>query len=703
MRRKLAIALTLVLVLVILVPSEALAQSVVDGNIGNASGFRYSYERRSFHAAGLEWAFYVEASNLNFRTTSDYVTWSAATTIRSVGAQDSERFSVSYDAPFGYYAASDGVNTYFRKFTPNANGTMTWVAAEQTVVAAASAPNLTIDSSGHPWIVSGATVYKSSTTSGTWVEDVANGFPYAVGTNMTTLIPLTSGRMFLMNGGSSSKMMGKRYVPPADGGPAWGALVYGTSNVESTHYYCAVGESDTVHTVFLKDVTYDIVYTTYSYSTNTFGAETVVAAATADAVPAISRNTATNDLDVYWLNSGTEKVYFARMVGGVVWSGDYNIVTDPDGINQGTNINSAYYTSGSGDQGVYYGAGAAASLMVKFKHLSEPFDVDTLTPSPIAENTATLRGEITSLGFGNADERGIYYDTAPSLGNTTGTLVKWSETGSFGVGVFTQGFTGFTEGQSYYCITYATNDFGTSYGEWVEFIPGGTGGWVVLTLDPTDIEDFEATFNADITEIAGTYATVHGFQYGYTATPTWSWTETGSFTVGSYSYIIDTLDADQIYYVRALAGNSTVVDYGQWIGFITEQPSTTDPWSPGGGNDTLIPVPPEPGGWVLPSPVTSPTSSGGSIGNTIIGALLNPFLEASGFPIEFIYWTMACIICELLCLAAYALSKHLFVVFCAGALVIGYICALQLIDWWLIFPYIAMGIGLMVNEKQFAF
>jgi hypothetical protein len=260
------------------------------------------------------------------------------------------------------------------------------------------------------------------------------------------------------------------------------------------------------------------------------------------------------------------------------------------------------------------------------------------------------------------------------------------------------------EGNKYYYIAHALGDYGEAWGTWSQFTAGGSaGGIAVLTLDPTGVGDFEATFNGEIVATGGSYLEMRGFRYGHSDTPTWLWDEGGNFTVGIYSHTITDLEADSIYYVQAIAGNETETDYGQWIGFITQPPSTTDPWSPGGGNDTLIPVPPQPGGWILPSPVTSPTTSGGSIGNTIIGALLNPFLEASGFPIEFIYWTMACIICELLCLAAYALSKHLFVVFCAGALVIGYICALQLIDWWLIFPYIAMGIGLMVNEKQFAF
>jgi len=571
MKRKLALALMLVMCLLILMPWDVLAQSVVDSNIGNASGFHYAYRRYDFYAAGRYWSFYVEANNLDYRTNTDPDTlpWSAATTIRALGQQNSERFSIAYDGTYGYYAASNGVNTYFRKFTPNSDGTISTPVggfAEQTVVAAASNPNLAVDSAGCPWITSPSNVYKSSTADGSWVEDAANGFPYPIETNMNGLISLTTGRMALIMGGDASKMYAKRYVPPVDGGPAWGALVYGTSNCESSAYYSAVGEGDTVHITFINAATHAITYTTYSYSTNSFGAETVIAAASNLSIPAISRNTSTGDLDVYWMD--TNVVHFARRVG-TTWSSAYHLVDpDPDVAYRGDFLNTAYNTSSIGDQGVYYLAGGVGgtNMMLKFKHLSEVFNVETLSATAVTATTATMNGEITSLGFGTATNRGFYINTIPSL---VGATQHDEAAGGYGVGAFSHGVAGLLNGLDYFYIAYASNAYGTKYGLWVQFTAGGSGSsFVVETLTPTNISSSGATFNANVLNV-GPGITWHGFEYGKTVATMIPWVEACGNTTGAYSHPVTGLAEDTLYYVRAMIGNGTATSYGEYVGFFT--------------------------------------------------------------------------------------------------------------------------------------
>jgi hypothetical protein len=87
--------------------------------------------------------------------------------------------------------------------------------------------------------------------------------------------------------------------------------------------------------------------------------------------------------------------------------------------------------------------------------------VTSPTAASITATTATLGGNITSIGCSGVTVRGIEWSTTSGFANGTGTQVATS--GSFATGVFTQAVTGLPSGTVIYYKAFATNLTGTGY------------------------------------------------------------------------------------------------------------------------------------------------------------------------------------------------------------------------------------------------
>jgi hypothetical protein len=169
------------------------------------------HQNKGFWAAGRFWTFYFDGANLCFTTSLDGVTWAAATTVRVITTGGD--FSVVYDptSGYGYYAAVQSRTAgtskiFFRRFTLNSDGTITYSAAEQTAVTSVAntfyfEPTITVTTLGYVYIgyglsVSGSQtpyITKSTATDGTWspatsfpfqLTSTANAFQTAIVLNM---------------------------------------------------------------------------------------------------------------------------------------------------------------------------------------------------------------------------------------------------------------------------------------------------------------------------------------------------------------------------------------------------------------------------------------------------------------------------------------------------------------------------------------
>jgi IPT/TIG domain len=107
--------------------------------------------------------------------------------------------------------------------------------------------------------------------------------------------------------------------------------------------------------------------------------------------------------------------------------------------------------------------GKAALNQPVFTVLAIPV-LTTSTVSDIIVSTAIGGGNIISQGGSAVTARGICWSTNP----TPNTLNNKTVNGS-GIGVFSSSITGLTVGVTYYVRAYATNSFGTAYGNEITF------------------------------------------------------------------------------------------------------------------------------------------------------------------------------------------------------------------------------------------
>ena len=196
--------------------------------------------------------------------------------------------------------------------------------------------------------------------------------------------------------------------------------------------------------------------------------------------------------------------------------------------------------------------------------------------SNVAHTTATLNGSVVYSGGSTVAARGFCYgiEQNPTIESTTVSC-------GYGEGSFASSLQNLTSSTTYYVRAYATNVWGTSYGEQqsfttlTEYVPS-----VEITA-ATDIDYTAFTCGGDVTD-SGTYAvTARGICYATTPDPvmTGAHVHLGNGT-GVFSITLTDLEPETTYYVRAYAVNAVGVAYSTPITVTTLTPSvptvTTD-------------------------------------------------------------------------------------------------------------------------------
>jgi len=341
-------------------------------------------QRKGFYANGRFWVFYSNGTYLVYKTSIDGTTWGAETVIRA--STDGSDTSIWFDGTYFHYAWSSGatnVALMYRRGLPNSDGTITWSAAEQTVIAAVSTdryrfPSICVDSTGHPWIIyrylttgitsGNAYIITSSTTDGTW--STASGFPYVLNaTNgywKLTVVPLTSSKVLALY-----TIAGAVIRVRAWSGTAWNAEVTTTSSENGGYYWSAVAQSDNVHLAFPQASTYILIYTMFSYTSNSFGAETQIqAATTSTTATVISIDPSTNNLYYFWEGSPTANhIYYKKCVSGTWDTNPTDWITETETLTSNYKL-TCFYNVYGGYIGLLYMTLTASPYNVKFAYLT---------------------------------------------------------------------------------------------------------------------------------------------------------------------------------------------------------------------------------------------------------------------------------------------------------------------------------------------
>ncbi|MBP6754679.1 MAG: DUF1566 domain-containing protein [Bacteroidia bacterium] len=194
--------------------------------------------------------------------------------------------------------------------------------------------------------------------------------------------------------------------------------------------------------------------------------------------------------------------------------------------------------------------------------------VKTISASEISETTALISGNIITYNGSSITQRGICYSTT---NNPTISNLKTQNTPAT-LGMFNSILTGLFPNTTYYARAYATNSFGTAYGNEISFITKeATIPILTSTTVPGFITQTSAVSGGTILVGGKTSITAKGVCWSTTnSTPTIANSKTINGTgSGSFSSILSNLIPNTTYYIRAYATNSLGTGYGNVLTFKT--------------------------------------------------------------------------------------------------------------------------------------
>jgi len=278
---------------------------------------------KNYHASGRFWVWYSDGTNMGFKTSVDGDSWSGFTNVKAENR--GVDFSVHYDGTYIHYVQTVGTDPYnlvYRRGVCNADGTITWSAVEQLVVAdigtGITHPSIGADNESYPWIGyryhNGdwyPRIIASSTNDGTW--NTALGFPYTSrsGDFSVTVISLTNKRMGMIMGNYSWPVLFRFWD-----GSSWGAEENATTfDIQYGGYLSATSLDDNVHLAVLRGDVSNITYVTRINSTGTWENETlIVGGLTITSAPVISIDDWSEEIFVFWTHNN--HIYYRKNVRG---------------------------------------------------------------------------------------------------------------------------------------------------------------------------------------------------------------------------------------------------------------------------------------------------------------------------------------------------------------------------------------------------
>jgi uncharacterized protein (TIGR02145 family) len=294
---------------------------------------------------------------------------------------------------------------------------------------------------------------------------------------------------------------------------------------------------------------------------------------TTAAITNLSFNTATSGGTITGDGGG------AITASGICWSKTNNTPTLSDSKITGTTATGSYsfVMTNLDENTTYYvrafatnSAGTGYGNVVTFSTTID-VKVPQLTTAPItglAYNTATSGGTIATNGGAAITTSGICW----SKTNNTPTLADSTKAGTTASGSFTFVMNNLDENTTYYVRAFATNSAGTGYGDVVTFTtPVNVTLPLLTTATITGITYNSATSGGTITADGGGVITASGICWSKTNNPPTildSKVE-GTTATGSFASVMNSLEENTTYYVRAFATNSAGTGYGNVVTFTT--------------------------------------------------------------------------------------------------------------------------------------
>jgi len=299
---------------------------VADSDLAEA--IRYSVQSESVFAANRHWVFYIDRGpgpvfepRAGYKSSPDGINWTARTLI---GEHDgSGTVSVHYDGTYLHYARIRSQILYYRRGIPNTDGTITWSAAEQTVIDNAGSyiycPSIAVLAGGYPAIAYHREepsqyyprVIISDNNDGTWsgleTDTILNNY---VDVWAVSLHTFGSGLYALYNR-DGANILGKEYSG-------------GWQSEEDTGYknatrvnFSAVIKNGEVHVAYVDDDDDDI-YHGYRTVGGVWQSETKIQAGSY--TDAALKLLPTSTFYVFWLDTDKEEILYRKSTdNGSTW------------------------------------------------------------------------------------------------------------------------------------------------------------------------------------------------------------------------------------------------------------------------------------------------------------------------------------------------------------------------------------------------
>ena len=195
--------------------------------------------------------------------------------------------------------------------------------------------------------------------------------------------------------------------------------------------------------------------------------------------------------------------------------------------------------------------------------------LNTLNISSITTYSANSGGNITDEGGSLVTQKGVCWSSS----SDSPTLLNSHTVDGNGSGVFTSQITGLSSNTSYYIRAYATNSFGTSYGNTLQFSTNAGNSIPTIETSPiVNVGTTSANSGGNVLNDGGLSVSTKGVCWSTSPNPTN--TNVNYMTIdgtglGSFSSTLTNLNHSTTYYVRAYATNSLGTAYGNQVSFTT--------------------------------------------------------------------------------------------------------------------------------------
>lgn len=346
-----------------------------------ASGTRLGFQRKTWSVSGLFWVSYSDGTNAVYRTSADGITWSAATTMRG-GLGFGEEFSVFFDGTYIHYAAAGWSQyVYYRRGTCGTDGTITWSAAEQTIVDLGASwenyhPSIITDTSGYPFIAycaqynSNGTMFtyvnKASTNDGTW--STASGFPALVHTPSAYEIDamfaqFSSGKVLIVYVDGDSICHSKLW-----GGVSWGVE---KSPTDVPWYGSRISLTANGGAGFFAYQTGDLKVENYDVATDAWaGSPTTIQASISTYSSSLCADVASGQTFIFWYSAPTAgHIYYKRRSSGGTWDASATDWIDESTDTMDATSLTAFYQSASSRIGIAYQTKSGSPYNIRFAYV----------------------------------------------------------------------------------------------------------------------------------------------------------------------------------------------------------------------------------------------------------------------------------------------------------------------------------------------